>query len=188
MKNEKIYEEYWQAIIENNSTYDDVFYYAVTSTGIFCRPSCKSRPPKKENVRIYIEAKEAVANGFRPCKRCKPTGMRLPDEEWVIQITEYIKEHYEDQLTLDILADICHGSPFHLQRTFKKITGISPVEYIQNTRINKAKELLETTNKSLVEIGSMVGMNNTSYFITLFKKITGDTPNQYRKKEISTNE
>ncbi|WP_391118086.1 bifunctional transcriptional activator/DNA repair enzyme AdaA [Psychrobacillus sp. L3] len=182
MKNEKICEKYWQAIIENNSVYDDVFYYAVKSTGIFCRPSCKSRPPKKENVRIYIEVKEAIENGFRPCKRCKPNGLRLPDEEWANQITGYIEEHYKEQLTLDILADICHGSPYHLQRTFKKVIGISPVEYIQQIRINKAKELLTTTSKPLVEIGSTVGMNNTSYFITLFKKITGGTPNQYRGK------
>lgn len=178
--------EQWQAIIENKSAYDELFFYAVTSTGIFCRPSCKSRPPKKENVRIYQEAQKAIEDGFRPCKRCKPSGLRLPDEEWAIQIKEYINEHFDESLTLHILADVCHGSPYHLQRTFKKIIGISPVEYMQQIRVNKAKELLITTNKTLDEIGSIVGMHNTPYFITLFKKITKDTPNQYRKR--GTNE
>lgn len=188
MNNQKISDEQWQAIMDNNSAYDDVFYYAVKSTGIFCRPSCKSRPPKRENVRIYKEAKEAIKDGFRSCKRCKPSGFCLPDEEWVTQITEYMGRHYDEQLTLENLADICHGSPYHLQKTFKRVLGISPVEYLQQIRITKAKELLTNTNKPLVEIGSTIGMHNIPYFITLFKKITGNTPNQYRKKETPINE
>ena len=175
--------EQWQAIIQNDKNYDGLFYYAVKSTGIFCRPSCKSRPPKKENVRIYTEAKEAIQQGFRPCKRCKPTGLRLPDEEWITQLKAYIDVHYNDSLTLHTLADIGHGSPYHLQRTFKKVLGISPMEYIQQIRINKAKEYLATTNKPLVEIGATIGMANIPYFITAFKKVTGFTPFQYRKKE-----
>ncbi|TQR21601.1 bifunctional transcriptional activator/DNA repair enzyme AdaA [Psychrobacillus vulpis] len=188
MKNEKISDEQWEAIVQNNPAYDEVFYYAVKSTGIFCRPSCKSRPPKKENVRIYLEAKNAVDEGFRPCKRCKPSGLRLPDVEWVTQIKEYIDLHYDQPLTLDNLADICHGSPYHLQRTFKKILGLSPVEYMQQIRIEKAKELLITSNKSLADIGSTIGMHNIPYFITLFKKLTGKTPIQYKKKEVPTDE
>ncbi|MFJ8063533.1 bifunctional transcriptional activator/DNA repair enzyme AdaA [Psychrobacillus sp. NPDC096426] len=180
--------EQWQAIIQNDKNYDDIFFYAVKSTGIFCRPSCKSRPPKKENVRIYMEAKEAIQEGFRPCKRCKPGGLRLPDEEWVTQIKEYIDDHYTESLTLHTLADLCHGSPYHLQRTFKKVLGKSPIEYMQQTRISKAKEYLVTTDKSLFEIGAAIGMSNIPYFITLFKKVTGMTPIQYRKKENFSNE
>ena len=109
----RLTDERWQAITCNDKSYDDIFIYAVKSTGIFCRPSCKSRDPKKENVRIFNDAKEAVSEGFRPCKRCKPSGLRLPDEEWVIQITEYIDRNYNETLTLEILADMCHGSPYH---------------------------------------------------------------------------
>lgn len=174
-------DERWQAIINNNESYDDLFIYAVTSTGIFCRPSCKSRDPKKENVRIFKNTDEAIADGFRPCKRCKPGGLRLPDEEWAIQIGEYIDEHYREPLTLEILADNCHGSPFHLQRTFKRIAGLTPVEYIQKVRILKAKHELATTDKSVAEVGLRVGLPSPSYFITLFKKKTGQTPKQYRK-------
>lgn len=184
----QISEEQWQAIIQNDKNYDDLFYYAVKSTGIFCRPSCKSRPPKKENVRIYAEAEEAILEGFRPCKRCKPSGLRLPDEEWVTQIKEYIDDHFNESITLHTLADLCHGSPYHLQRTFKKVIGISPVEYMQQIRISKAKEYLLTTDKSLVEIGAAIGMSNIPYFITLFKKVTGITPIQYRKKGDSSDE
>jgi AraC family transcriptional regulator of adaptative response / methylphosphotriester-DNA alkyltransferase methyltransferase len=174
-------DEQWQAITHNDTKFDDIFIYAVTSTGIFCRPSCKSRDPKKENVRIFNDADEAIADGFRPCKRCKPGGFRLPDEEWAIQIEEYIDEHYCEPLTLEILADMCHGSPYHLQRTFKRITGLTPVEYIQKVRILKAIYALTTTDNSVAEIGLSVGLPNPSYFITLFKMKTGQTPKQYRK-------
>lgn len=182
MHSKEISDEQWAAIIQNDKDFDALFFYAVKSTGIFCRPSCKSRPPKKENVQIFLEASDAIGAGFRPCKRCKPTGSRLPEEEWVTQIKEYMNKHFNEPLTLNHLADICHGSPFHLQRTFKKIFDISPVEYLQQIRIEKAKELLTTTNKPLDEIGPAIGMHNIPYFITLFKKMTGHTPIQYRKR------
>ena len=83
-------DERWRAITQNDSSYDDVFIYAVTSTGICCRPSCQSRDPKKENVRIFNDVDEAVAAGFRPCKRCKPGGIRLPDEEWVFSHSAFV--------------------------------------------------------------------------------------------------
>src|SRR4051794_40034310 len=111
--------ERWQAITQNDQSYDAVFIYAVTSTGICCRPSCKSREPKKENVRIFNNVVEALSAGFRPCKRCKPGGRSLPDEEWTTQIKEYINANYHEPLSLELLADMCHGSPYHLQRTFK---------------------------------------------------------------------
>lgn len=174
--------EYWQAIIHNDSTYDDKFFYAVKSTGIFCRPSCKSRIPNKNNVRIFLKAEQALHENFRPCKRCKPNGLTLPNEEWVEQIKEYIQKHYCDVLTLDLLAEICHGSPYHLQRTFKKIVGISPIEYIQQFRIKKATEYLLHTNQSIMEISTDVGIENPEYFAILFKKKTGFTPTEYRKK------
>ncbi|AJH83166.1 bifunctional transcriptional activator/DNA repair enzyme AdaA [Bacillus thuringiensis] len=174
--------EHWQAIIHNDSSYDSKFFYAVKSTGIFCRPSCKSRIPNKNNVRIFHHAEQALSENFRPCKRCKLNGLTLPNEEWVEQIKEYIEKHFDEALTLDILAEMCHGSPFHLQRTFKKMTAISPIEYIQQFRIVKAAEHLLHTNQPIKEISTAVGIENPEYFATLFKKKTGFTPTEYRKK------
>lgn len=174
-------EERWQAITHNDKSYDDLFIYAVTSTGICCRPSCKSRNPKKENIRIFNDVEEAIANGFRPCKRCKPGGKRLPDEEWIVQIKEYINANYQNPLSLEILAEMCHGSPYHLQRTFKRIVGQTPMEYIQHIRVTKAMKKLQNVEKSIAKIGLEVGFPNTSYFITLFKNKTGYTPKQYQK-------
>ncbi|MGN7472057.1 bifunctional transcriptional activator/DNA repair enzyme AdaA [Brevibacillus sp. SAFN-007a] len=174
-------EERWQAIITNDATYDGQFFYAVKTTGIFCRPSCKSKPPRWGNVRIFQQASEAIREEFRPCKRCKPTGQRLPDQEWVAQITDYIDAHYSEKLTLARLADMCHGSPYHLQRTFKRIKGMTPVEYMQQKRIDKAKQLLVESDKPIAAIAAEAGMSNTPYFITLFKKTTGHTPGEYRQ-------
>lgn len=174
-------DEHWQAIIHNDSSYDDKFFYAVKTTGIFCRPSCKSRTPNKNNVRTFLNAKQALSERFRPCKRCKPNGIKLPDEDWVTQITAYINKHYREALTLEILADMCHGSPYHLQRTFKRMKGITPLEYIQQIRVAKAMHYLADTNLTIMEIGFTVGIPNTAHFATLFKKKTGYTPTEYRK-------
>ncbi|MBB3111181.1 AraC family transcriptional regulator of adaptative response / methylphosphotriester-DNA alkyltransferase methyltransferase [Paenibacillus phyllosphaerae] len=184
-------EEAWKAIIGNDAAYNSRFLYAVVTTGIFCRPSCKSKPPKRENVRIFPDAKTAQAAGYRPCKRCKPTDQRLPDEEWLLQITAALDANYDQPLTLADLADICHGSPYHLQRTFKQRTGITPVAYLQNKRIEAASRELLHTDRPVAEIAASVGLPNTAYFITLFKKLRGFTPreyrNQFRQEEVTPN-
>lgn len=172
--------ERWQAIINNDSSFDDKFFYGVKTTGIFCRPSCKSRAPKFENVRIFLQAEQALSEHFRPCKRCKPSGLRLPNETWVEQIAQYIDEHFDGTLTLERLAELCHGSPYHLQRTFKQIKGITPIQYIQQVRITHAIKFLTSTDLTINEISMLVGISNTTYFSTLFKKIISQTPSEYR--------
>ncbi|MFC5700632.1 bifunctional transcriptional activator/DNA repair enzyme AdaA [Cohnella faecalis] len=174
-------DEQWQAIVGNDASYDGRFFYAVKTTGIFCRPSCKSRPPKRENIQLFHSADEALSARFRPCKRCKPTGQRLPDAEWVALIVEYIDRYYMETLTLDKLAELSHGSPYHLHRTFKRVMGTTPVAYIQQLRIDKAKEELLASNRPIADVGASVGMPSPPYFITLFKKWTGVTPASYRQ-------
>ncbi|MNO42927.1 Bifunctional transcriptional activator/DNA repair enzyme AdaA [compost metagenome] len=176
----------WQAIIQNDASQDGRFFYAVASTGIFCRPSCKSKPPKRENVRIFASAEQAKAARFRPCKRCKPDGQPLPDREWVGQIADYIDRHYDEKLTLELLADMCHGSPYHLQRTFKRVMQMTPVEYIQRRRIEAAKRTLLHTRRTVADIALEVGIGSPAYFITLFKKTTGITPNEYRNSQAGS--
>lgn len=180
VKRQALTDERLQAIINNDSSYDGQFYYAVQTTGIFCRPSCKSKPPKKENIGLFLTSDQALSANYRPCKRCKPTGQRLPDDEWIALVTEYIDRNYMKNLTLDILAAMSHGSPYHLHRTFKKVKAMTPVQYIQQRRIEHAKEQLITTKTAIADVGLSVGLANTPYFITLFKKKTGYTPAIFR--------
>jgi AraC family transcriptional regulator, regulatory protein of adaptative response / methylphosphotriester-DNA alkyltransferase methyltransferase len=176
-------EEYWKAIVDCDAGYDETFLYAVKTTRIFCRPSCRSREPKRENVRIFKNSYMALAEGFRPCKRCRPDGVNLPAEEWIMQIRIWIDHNYNENITLRQLAELFHGSPFHLQRLFKRVIGMTPTEYIQKLRLEKAMILLVTDEKPIVEIAEEVGFRGAPYFITLFKRKHGCTPAAFRRKE-----
>ncbi|WP_100486331.1 bifunctional transcriptional activator/DNA repair enzyme AdaA [Sporolactobacillus pectinivorans] len=163
-------DEEWKAVSENDKAYDGCFFYAVKTTRIFCRPSCKSRLPKKENVAIFRSAEDALDAGYRPCKRCRPAGDIVPNDEWTQQIKDYIDANYRENLTLNKISEECHGSPFHLHRTFKKISGMTPLDYLLRVRIDKAIWHLRHSDKSVIEIGRLVGIGNPAQFATTFKE------------------
>lgn len=171
----------WLAISMNDKTADGEFFYGVTSTKIFCYPSCKSRLPKKENILIFKSVEEAISHGYRACKRCKSGGATLPDAEWIENIEAYIEDNFAKALTLQIIAEDCHGSPYHLHRTFKRITQITPITFLENVRITYAKKLLQNSALSIEEIGKQSGFPNPSHFSTTFKRQTGLSPNHFRK-------
>lgn len=175
-------EEQKEAIINNDKSYDNQFFYAVKTTKIFCRPSCKSRVPNFENVTIFKHAKDAMQSGYRPCKRCKSGGSRLPDEDWISHVEMYIRENYTEPLTLKDIAENCHGSPYHLHRVFKNIKGITPLEYVQQIRMEKAKTYLVNTDLPIKEIGRLVGIANAARFSTVFREKYRQTPSHFRKK------
>ncbi|WP_219837438.1 bifunctional transcriptional activator/DNA repair enzyme AdaA [Paenibacillus sp. R14(2021)] len=170
----------WTAIVECDAAYDGQFYYGVRTTGIFCRPSCKSRTPKREHVHAYASTAEALTDGLRPCKRCRPDGLRQPDEEWAASIAKAIRTHYADKITLSMLAEQQHVSPFHMHRTFKRICGVTPAAYLLLTRIEAAKQLLRSSVRTIGEIGEQVGLPSPAHFATVFQRAEGCTPTQYR--------
>lgn len=179
-----MHKRYWQAIVNNDAAYDGTFYYAVATTGIFCRPSCKSRLPKREHVRIFLHQQAAIAESFRPCKRCRPDGVRLPDEEWVAQMKAHMEEHFAQPLTLGLLSEQFYASTYHLQRTFKRVAGVTPLTYIQQVRLAAAKKLLITSDLPIQQIGVQVGMPNAAHFATLFQKRIGLTPTEFRAQHV----
>ncbi|EFM11358.1 transcriptional regulator, AraC family [Paenibacillus curdlanolyticus YK9] len=174
-------DQHWNAIVANDSSFDGLFFYAVKTTGIYCRPSCRSRVPNRAHVTVFEQAEQAVASGYRPCKRCKPEGRRLPDEDWVDQIIRIIESRFAEPLTLDALADAVHGSRFHLQRTFKRVTGLSPAAYLRQTRLAEAKRLLANTDMPIADIASAVGMPSAAHFATWFQKNAHTPPSEYRR-------
>lgn len=174
-----------RAIAENDQRYDGQFFYGVKTTKIFCRPSCKSRIPNFDNVTIFEHAEDALNAGYRPCKRCRSGGGRLPDEEWISHVEMYIKENYSKPLTLNTIADHCHGSPYHLHRLFKRINDMTPLDYLQQVRIDQAKKYLTETNLTVKRIAELVGVPNAARFSTLFKLKCNQTPSSYRKYQRS---
>lgn len=175
-------EKAWAAIVGCDPTYDGKFFYGVVTTGIFCRPSCKSKTPKKEHVRLFHSADEAVAAGFRPCKRCRPDRQARPEEEWIGEAIRFIDAHYTEPLPLRRLAALLHMSPCHLQRTFKRFAGCTPAEYIRKLRLDAAAKLLRTTNRPISDIAGRVGFASAASFSTVFQKQYGMPPSEYRKR------
>lgn len=130
------------AIAAKDKAFDGQFYYGVITTGIFCRPSCTSRPAKPENIRFFQSADAAALAGFRPCKRCQPAA-GLPGIERLADIARYIETHAEETLTLTRLADIAGLSPSRLQRIFKDAFGVSPKSYQDAVRMGCFKQSLK---------------------------------------------
>lgn len=168
-----------------DDSYDGLFFYAVKTTGIFCRPSCKSRTPNKENITFFQTAEEAKEAGFRPCKRCQPDILDFnPIMEIINDTKTYIKEHYTEKLTLKHIAQNIGISPYHLGRIFKKHTSKTPRSYLENIRVDKAVQLLKNTDLTVMEICYEVGFQSYSSFYHAFQKQTQKSPQQYRKKFI----
>lgn len=128
----------WQAVQDRDPNADGAFVVAVESTGIYCRPSCPSRRPRRENVRFFAEPVLAERAGFRPCKRCRPreTHQHI---ELARRACRMIDGHPDGIPTLAELGAELAVSPHHLQRTFKRVMGISPRQYAEARRLERLK-------------------------------------------------
>src|SRR4051812_4095207 len=134
----------WRLVSERERTADGTFVYAVTSTGVYCRPSCPSRRPRADRVRFFDTTIEARQAGFRACKRCRPdtVGLVQPGIDAVRLASAYLATHADQTVTLTDLARVASMSPHHLQRRFKAIVGLSPREFQSAVRAGKLKTSL----------------------------------------------
>lgn len=130
----------WQAIVRRDHAMDGRFVYGVATTGVYCRPSCPARRPRAGNVRFFATADAAERAGFRACLRCDPRGISpTASAARVERARRYLEAHLDDRVTLDALAHAVGGSPFHLQRMFKRFTGVTPKEYVGARRVARLK-------------------------------------------------
>lgn len=180
----EVSDELYEVMVNRSSRFDGEYYVGIVSTGIVCFPSCRSRLPKRENVRVYTSVAEAVAAGFRPCKRCKPDNpnRQSPDAELVNRTTAIMHERMAEHITLESLADELNVSPYHLQRTFKRFTGISPAEQLTAFRMDRAKALLGQKGASISDVAQQVGYQSNSHFASTFTRYTGTAPAEYRQQ------
>lgn len=132
-------EECWRAVLERSSL--GTFVYAVRSTGVYCRPTCPSRRPRRENVEFFERPEGAEGAGFRACLRCRPNSAE-PGAAMVERARRYIEDRLEDAIDLRSVATAAGASPFHLHRLFKRIVGATPKQYIDALRLSRVKHNL----------------------------------------------
>ena len=174
--------EKWQAVVSCARSYDGIFFYGVKTTGIFCRPSCKSKTPVRGNVIFFDNPGEAMENGLRPCKRCCPDKIVFePDLELIQRAQDIFDAAYNEKVDLSLVSKLLGVSTNHLTRLFKQHIGLTPIQYISNPRVDKAEELLNQRDKSILEIAYATGFRSLSNFYKCFKEKTGYTPNEHRK-------
>lgn len=175
------FEEMWDKIIACDRKYDGLFFTAVKTTKIYCRPSCRSRKPKKVNVEFYLDINEVEKAGFRPCKRCQPEVEQSPHIEIVRRIITFLVNHYKQHLILKDIANHVGLSPFYLERLFKEETSETPRTYLEKIRIDKATHLLKCTGMTNLEICYEVGFQSPSNFYKVFRSLNNCSPSEYRK-------
>ncbi len=172
-------DRHWNAICQRDSNADSRFLYGVISTGIFCRPSCPSRRPRQENVRIFNDAKAAMEAGFRPCQRCRPvSAFSSAVTETVIELCRYI-EQSPSIPNLATLSHHCGWSRHHLQRQFKSVTGLSPRDYGLAVRRRRLEVQLHPTAR-VTDAMYAAGVTSSSQRYSRGKSILGMPPGQFR--------
>jgi AraC family transcriptional regulator, regulatory protein of adaptative response / methylated-DNA-[protein]-cysteine methyltransferase len=170
----------WQAVVDRDSAQSGMFVYGVKTTGIYCRPGCASRQPKAANVVFFGDGSEAVASGFRACKRCVPDNAAPPDPTIaaMIQACRTI-EAAETPPSLEILAGNASLSPSHFQRTFKRALGLSPKDYAQARRMERFRAAL-LSGDSVTDAIYSAGFNTPSRAHEAAGRHLGMVPGSYR--------
>ena len=182
-------DEKWQAVINCMSEYDGLFYTAVKTTGIFCRPSCRAKKPKRCNVLFFDSPADALDRGFRPCKKCRPMEIVYrPGEELVKKVINLYNNYFNDPNLLKTLVQNLGVSSSTLLRLFNRYENTSPGEYLAKLRIDRVKQMLAANDLSILEAAYCCGFKTQSSFYACFKKNTRLTLGQYKKKQQNQND
>lgn len=179
---QELFDRIYQSVVRREATYDGIYYTGVRTTRIVCRPTCKAKTPKAENVTFYPSLEMALQDGYRPCKRCKPesNGRLRPDAALAAQVDAVIEARFAGKLTLRAIAESLSVSPYHLQRVYKQVTGYSPAQKLEQTRLAHAKRLLAHSGDAVADVAAAVGYGSPSHFSAWFSRRTGRSPTEYR--------
>ncbi len=176
------FEEMYDAVILNDESYDTLFFYAVKSTGIYCRPSCKSKAPKVENIEFYKTADEAIKAGYRPCKRCRSDLLDYKPMKNIAQkLKTLIDNMFSEAESLNTEIDKLGLSRKRMVEVFKDEYGKTPSNYVNDLRYQEAARLLEQTDTEVIDIAYSVGFGSLSAFYKFFKERANMSPAAYRK-------
>jgi AraC family transcriptional regulator of adaptative response/methylated-DNA-[protein]-cysteine methyltransferase len=174
-------EERWQAIVDRNRAADGAFFFSVRTTGVYCRPCCGARLPRRENVAFHATPADAEAAGFRACLRCKPNLDRSDDAQAkaVARACRAIEEA-EEPPSLEALAKMVGQSPSHFHRVFKAATGVTPKAYADAHRGKRVRDELKRTG-TVTEAIYSAGFNSNGRFYAASDDLLGMTPKNFRE-------
>jgi AraC family transcriptional regulator, regulatory protein of adaptative response / methylated-DNA-[protein]-cysteine methyltransferase len=169
----------YRAVVARDRAADGSFVYAVSSTGIYCRPSCPSRKPRRERMAFFSSAEVAERAGYRPCRRCRPAVPRPATlVERALRTWSRMAARQDARVTLGALAAAVGSSPSHLQRTFTQVLGISPRELSDARRLDALRRALKE-KRSVTEAIYEAGFGSSSRVYERSSKTLGMTPAQY---------
>jgi AraC family transcriptional regulator of adaptative response/methylated-DNA-[protein]-cysteine methyltransferase len=175
----------WNAVLARDAGRDGEFVFAVSSTGVYCRPSCPARRPRRDNVQFFLRPEQAERAGYRACLRCRPKSYSgNPESDGVKAICRFIEQHLDEPLTLHRLGKEFQQSPFHLQRRFKAVLGITPREYADSCRLRMLKRNLQAGD-SVTRAMYDAGYGSSSRLYERTASQLGMTPDKYRRGAIA---
>jgi AraC family transcriptional regulator of adaptative response/methylated-DNA-[protein]-cysteine methyltransferase len=175
-------ERCWQAVLTREASYDGSFVYGVRSTGIYCRPICPSRRPKREQVLFFAQPAAAEQAGFRACQRCRPSAGASSEAQLQLarRACRLIEAHPDQALTLADLGAQIGISPHHLQRVFKRVIGITPRQYADACRLDRLKARLKEGDNVTTALYE-AGYGSSSRLYEQAPERLGMTPATYRR-------
>jgi AraC family transcriptional regulator of adaptative response/methylated-DNA-[protein]-cysteine methyltransferase len=168
----------WSAVDKRDRTADGRFVFAVTTTGVYCRPSCPARRPRAENVRFFDNGAAARAAGFRACKRCLPDQVLLIDQA-LARVRELLDAAGGETVPLARLAKATGLSPFHLQREFKRRIGMTPKQYVLALRTERLKRGMRDS-RTVLDAGFEAGFGSASRLYAESTRRLGMTPGRFK--------
>jgi AraC family transcriptional regulator of adaptative response / DNA-3-methyladenine glycosylase II len=182
-----------KAMRQRDAAFDGVFFIGVRTTGIYCRPVCRVKPPLEKNVTFHPSAAAAEQAGFRPCLRCRPetapfgpawNGTRTTAD----RAMRLIAQGALNDGSVEDLADRLGIGARHLGRLLQEHIGASPKQIAQTLRTHKAKRLLDETDLSMADIAMEAGFGSTRRFNAAFNKLYGRAPSSFRKKKSASHQ
>ncbi|MCB9450842.1 MAG: bifunctional transcriptional activator/DNA repair protein Ada [Anaerolineaceae bacterium] len=182
MMSQTLQEEYYQALLDKNSEYDGVFYAGITTTGIFCHPTCPARKPKFEHCIFFDTAQAALLAGFRPCKRCRPLSHPNRESEIVQQLVGAV-ENQPDKKWRSEDVRMLHVDPSTARRQFKKRFGMTFIEYARARRLGLAMEQIKN-GKQVIDAQIAAGYESGSGFRDAFERIMGSVPSNSEQQPV----
>ena len=173
-------EDRWAAVAQRDRNADGIFYYSVKTTGVYCRPSCAARLPRRENVRFHATCDAAERAGFRACRRCRPKAPSLAEQR-ASAVAEACRliERAEEMPGLDALAQAVGMSRFHFHRVFRSVTGLTPKAYATAHRTRRVHEEL-SRGSTVTDAIYGAGFNSNGSFYAVSSQLLGMTPTSFR--------